>query len=259
MGRPTVTKEKLVEQLLQLGVEPGGVLIVHTAFSKVRPVEGGPLGLIAALRAALGPDGTLLMPSMSDDDDIPFDPRTAACRSQGIVADGFWRLPGVLRSDNPHGFAAVGPAAAALTLPHSLDVPHGPDSPPGRVYELGGQVLLLGVGHDANTSVHLAEAIASVRYRAAKYLTVLVDGQSVRHEYGETDHCCQNFAKLDAWLKAEGKQQRGRVGHAEARLMRARDAVDAAVAQLRLDETVFLHPLGVDDECDAARASIPQG
>lgn len=249
---------ELVEQLLALGVEPGGVLIVHTAFSRVAPVEGGPLGLISALRTALGSDGTLVMPSMSDDDDIPFDPHTAGCRSQGIVADSFWRLSGVLRSDNPHGFAAAGPAAAALTRPHSLDVPHGLDSPPGRVFELGGQVLLLGVGHDSNTTVHLAEALAGVRYRAQKYLTVRIDGRPVRHEYGETDHCCENFAKLDAWLDAAGKQRRGRVGHAEARLMRSRDVVDTAVRELRANETVFLHPPGVDAECDAARASIPR-
>jgi aminoglycoside N3'-acetyltransferase len=252
-----MSNEELVRQLLELGVEPGGILIVHTAFSKVAPVEGGPLGLIEALRSALGPSGTLLMPSMSDDDDIPFDPRTAACRSLGIVADSFWRLPGVLRSDNPHGFAAYGPAAAALTRPHSLDVPHGRDSPPDRVFELGGQILLLGVGHDANTSVHLAEAIAGVRYRTPKHLTLLVEGQAVRHAYAETDHCCENFQKLDAWLERAGKQRRGRVGNAEARLMRSRDLVDTAVLELCADETVFLHPPGVDAECDAARASIP--
>ena len=248
---------ELTEQLLRLGVEPGGVLIVHTAFSKVAPVEGGPTGLIAALRAALGPDGTLVMPSMSDDDDVPFDPASAACLSLGVVADTFWRVPGVLRSDNPHGFAAIGRAAAELTRPHSLTIPHGPDSPPGRVFELDGQILLLGVGHDANTTAHLAEAIAGVRYRAHKYLTVLEQGRPVRLEYGETDHCCENFAKLDGWLEAAGQQSRGVIGRADARLMRSRAVVETAVAELRRDETVFLHPFGVDAECDAARASLP--
>jgi aminoglycoside N3'-acetyltransferase len=59
-------------------------------------VEGGPRGLIEAFLAALGPHGTLAMPSMSDDDDHPFDPRKTDCRGMGIVADTFWRLPGVL-------------------------------------------------------------------------------------------------------------------------------------------------------------------
>ena len=50
-----VRHDELVGQPRALGVAPGGVLVVHTAFSKVRPVEGGPVGLIEALRAVLGP------------------------------------------------------------------------------------------------------------------------------------------------------------------------------------------------------------
>jgi aminoglycoside 3-N-acetyltransferase len=57
--------EDVVAQLLELGVRPGGVLLVHTSFRAVGPVEGGPLGLIAALRQALGTGGTLVMPTMT--------------------------------------------------------------------------------------------------------------------------------------------------------------------------------------------------
>ena len=39
-----ITRAHLVRQLLDMGVQPGGVLVVHTAFSKVQPVEGGPGG-----------------------------------------------------------------------------------------------------------------------------------------------------------------------------------------------------------------------
>jgi aminoglycoside 3-N-acetyltransferase len=171
-----------------------------------------------------------------------------------LLADRFWRMPGVLRSDSPHAFAAIGPHAGRITLAHPVDVPHGLDSPPGRVYELDGQVLLLGVGHDADTTIHVAEHIAGVRYRQPKHATVLLDGRPRRYEYGETDHCCENFRLLDAWLEAEGRQRRGRVGHAEARLARSRDIVSAALDRLRRDETVFLHPSGSCGECDAARA-----
>jgi aminoglycoside N3'-acetyltransferase/RimJ/RimL family protein N-acetyltransferase len=249
----------LVGQLRALGVEPGGVLIAHTAFSKVGPVEGGPGGLIDALREALGPDGTLVMPSMCDDDDQPFDPKTSACRSLGVVADTFWRLPGVRRSDSPHAFAAIGPRAAQITAPHPVDVPHGPDSPPGRVHALDGQVLLLGVGHDADTTIHLAELLAGVRYRRRAHATIFRDGRPTRVEYGENDSCCARFALADEWLDAGGRQRRATVGHAEARLARSRDIVGAVVARLSAEETLFLHPPGVDAECDEARASLPAG
>ena len=67
-------RAELVRQLRSLGVTAGDVLLVHTSFRAVRPVEGGPEGLIRALRDALGPDGTLVMPSWTGDDDTPFDP-----------------------------------------------------------------------------------------------------------------------------------------------------------------------------------------
>jgi aminoglycoside N3'-acetyltransferase len=251
-----LTAEALRRELLELGVAPGGVLLLHCAFSKLGPVEGGPAGLVAGLAAALGPAGTLVLPSMSDDDDHPFDPRVTPCRALGVVADTFWRLPGVLRSDSPHAFAARGPQAARITAPHPPEFPHGPDSPVGRVHELGGQVLLLGVGHDATTTLHLAEALAGVRYRRRKHLT-LPGGR--RLVYAEIDHCCERFALADAWLDAAGAQRRGRIGRAEARLAAARAIVAAAVPHLRADETLFLHPLGVDPECDEARRSLEGG
>lgn len=245
---------EVARQLAALGVEAGGILLVHAAFSRMGPIEGGVRGLIEALLAAVGDGGTLVMPSLADDDDTPFDPVRSPCRAVGVLADTFWRMPGVLRSDSPHAFAAAGPQAARITQPHPVDVPHGIDSPPGRVYELDGQVLLLGVGHDADTTVHVAESLAGVRYRRPKYATVLEDGRPRRHEYGETDHCCEKFGLLDEWLQQ--KQRRGIVGLAEARLARSRDIVSAALEHLREDEAVFLHPAGPCGECDEARASL---
>ena len=254
--RTTLERRTVTDQLLALGVAPGGALVVHTAFAKVGPVEGGPSGLIAALRAALGPRGTLVMPSMSDDDDHPFDRRETPCAGMGVMADMFWRQPDVLRSDSPHAFAAAGPEAIRITADHPHHVPHGLDSPLGRVFTLDGQVLLLGVGHDADTTVHLAETLAGVRYRIPKYLTILADGGPTRIDYSEIDHCCERFRFLDEWLDPEGRQRRGRVGHAEARLARSRDIVETVLDRLREDETVFLHPAGLCGECDAARASL---
>jgi aminoglycoside 3-N-acetyltransferase len=254
-GRP-ISVVELTAQLEELGVRTGGVLLVHTSFSRIGPVENGPLGLIGALQAALGATGTLVMASMTEDDDHPFDPRTTSCLGMGVVAETFWRMPGVLRSDSPHAFAAVGPDAARITAAHPLDLPHGLNSPVGRVFDLDGQVLLLGVGHDANTTIHLAESLAGVRYRRPKSVTILEAGIPTRYRYNEIDHCCANFNLVDQWLDADGRQRRGRVGHGEARLTRSRDVVATVRARLSANETVFLHERGVDSECDEARASI---
>lgn|GEM_PF-6572253 len=61
-------------------------------------------------------------------------------------------------------------------------------------------------------------------------MTILHSGQPTRVIYQEIDHCCQNFQLLDSWLESQ---------------------------LLRRDETMFLHPAGIDAECEEARASLP--
>jgi aminoglycoside N3'-acetyltransferase len=253
-----LSRAEVTDQLRALGVVEGGVLQLHTSFRATRPVEGGPLGLIEAMRDALGPDGTLVMPSWSGEDDQPFDPlSTLVPPDLGVVADTFWRLPGVRRSDHCQAFAAAGPEAARITSDPLPLPPHTPESPVGRVRDLDGQVLLLGVGHDADTMLHLAELLAGVPYGVPRYCTVLQGGRPIRMDYEENDHCCERFALADEWLRARGLQSEGRVGHAHARLARARDIVGVTLEHLAHDPLLFLHPPEAGcGECDAARESV---
>jgi len=253
-----VTRSEIVDQLCALGVKEGGILLVHTSFRAVRPVEGGPRGLIDALLDAVGLAGTLVMPSWTGDDDTPFDPKTTPAASDlGIIADTFWRLPGVVRSDHAFACAAAGPRAEAITSGPLPLPPHIPDSPVGRVHDLDGQVLLLGVGHDADTTIHLAEILGGAPYRAPKHITVLRDGRPARIDYGENDHCCQRFALMDDWLREKNLQAEGKVGNAAARLIRAKDIVAVGREHLARDPLVFLHPAEANcEECDAARKSV---
>nr|AIA17596.1 AAC3 [uncultured bacterium] len=233
------------------------MLLVHTSFRAVRPVEGGPLGLIRALREALGAQGTLVMPTMTDGESV-YDPRSTPSEGMGIVAELFWRKEGVLRSDHPGGsFAAEGPLAARICATQPLSPPHGQDSPVGRVYELGGQVLLLGVTHSEDTTLHLAEAIARVPYSVSHPTVVVEEGVVKTVLVAETDHCCRRFRLADEWLRAKGLQREGKVGSATARLADAKHIVAVAVERLAADPIVFLCPPSeACEECDLARASI---
>lgn len=253
-----MNRAEIVGQLTSLGVRRGGVLLVHASFRAARPVEGGPAGLVAALRDAIGPDGTLVMPSWSDEDDEPFDPATTPSGpSLGVVADTFWRLPGVQRSNQFFAFAAAGPMATRITADPLALPPHRPDSPVGRVCELDGQVLLVGVGHDANTTLHLAEILAGVPYGVPHHCTVVRDGHKVRIDYLENDHCCERFALADGWLGDRNLQAVGTVSHAHARLARSRDIVQVARERLTRDPLIFLHPEDAGcGECDQARRSV---
>jgi aminoglycoside N3'-acetyltransferase len=253
----SLSPARLADQLRTIGVRRGGVLVVHASYRAVRPVDGGPTGLIEALRTAVGSAGTIVMPSWGDDDDRAFDPtKTAASADLGVTADTFWRLAAARRSDHPFAFAALGPAAAKVTADPLPLPPHCLQSPIGRVYELDGQILLLGVGHDANTTIHLAEILAQVPYRVPKHCTVMRDAQPVRIDYQENDHCCERFALVDEWLRARGLQQEGPVGQARARLARSRDVVNTVREELARDPLLFLHPPERGcAECDVARGS----
>ena len=254
-SRPPRSPSEVARQVENLGVRPGDLVLTHVSYRAALPITGG----LAGLQEAVGPQGTLVMPSYTGEDDRLFDPSaTPADPDLGVVADTFWRLPGVARSDHPFAFAARGPVAPEITSDSIAFPPHGIDSPVGRVLNRGGRILLVGVGHEANTTIHLAELLAGVRYRRPKHCTVLVRGSPTRVDYEENDHCCRRFGLMDGWLRAERLQEEGPVGHAHARLADAKDVVDCALARLARDPTLFLHEQGSGcEECDEAWRSLP--
>jgi hypothetical protein len=133
-----VTTDSLRGDIARLGVEPGMVVIAHVSLSALGWVVGGEAAVVAALRAALGKEGTLVMPAQSwqlcdpayladpADPAVPerwwpaireslpaYDARTTPTRTMGLVAEHFRTLPGTVRSAHPHrSFAAAGPHAA---------------------------------------------------------------------------------------------------------------------------------------------------
>lgn len=247
----------VAEQLRSLGVTPGGVLLVHASFRAVAPVEGGPRGLIEAFLAAVGEGGTLVMPGWGRGDGA-FDPvHTPVSPSLGVVPATFMTLPGVVRSDHPHAFLARGPRAEFVLADPLPLPPHRLESPVGRVYQADGQILLLGVNHDADTTVHLAELEGGAPYRVPKRCVVLREGRPVTVEYGENDHCCERFVLVDDWVRAAGAQREGPVGSAHARLVPSRAVVEVVVPRVRAEPLIFLHgPDAGCAECDEARGSV---
>jgi len=234
------TLRSLTADLQRLGVEPGSTVLVHSSLSKIGWVAGGAVAVVQALLAAVGPEGTLVMPAHSNmsnpkgwqnppvpeswwqvilDERPPFDPRTTPTRGMGAIAECFRSWPGARRSDHPEvSFAALGPNAEAITADHERDFMLGEGSPLARLYELDACVLLLGVGHANNTSLHLAEYRSGVRGR---------DPLAMQEDI---DLDADVFEELGA---AWGGGVRGLVGSAESQLFRQRDAVDFAVAWLR--------------------------
>lgn len=243
--------------LRRLGLGSGMTVMVHSSLSRLGFVVGGERAVVDALLDVLGPSGTVMMPTHSTDltdpagwrnppvpeswwspirDAMPaYDRALTPTRDMGAVAEHFRHRPGVIRSDHPTvSAAAVGPNARRLVDDHELDRGLGEGSPQARLYDIDGHVLLLGVGHANNTSLHVAEYRATPPGRAlsVQRSPVVIDGARTWVDHDEIDED-SDFDRIGIDFAATGLQRSGSVGSGTAHLMRAREIVDFATDWLR--------------------------
>ncbi len=254
-----LTYDSLVEQFSACGVAAGQTVLVHSSMSRMGWIVGGAVDVIRALLDVLGENGTLMMPTHTSNNTDPshwenppvpehwwpiirehrpaYDPRVTPSWNMGVLPEVLRTWPGAIRSEHPIGsFVAVGKNAAYLTSEHKLDEEFGQTSPIGRLYELDGYVMLLGVPHDNNTSLHLAEHRAlwpSRRYHR-EGTAMLVNGERQWVEYDMLQLDTDDFDAIGAAYEAKHRIPVYKVGRADVRFLRQRPLVDFAVEYMEL-------------------------
>ena len=249
-----LTATSLAEQLRGCGLAEGQTVLVHLAMSKLGWVIGGAEAVIIALMAAVGGLGTIMMPTNNSYNTDPhewqhppvpeewwktirdhtpaYNPSTTPTWGMGVVPELFRTCPGAVRSAHPaFSLAALGPRAKYLVAGHALDEDAEDRSPLGKLYELDGHVLLLGVDHWNNTSLHLAEFRA--KYPSKRNLrtgsAMLVNGrrQWVTYETPEGDP--NDFGEIGAAFDTTHSIAFQQITDAQVRFFRQRVVVDFAI------------------------------
>lgn len=253
-GLQPATVESLAQDLRRLGVKDGCVLMVHSSLSALGWVCGHAHAAILALEAAVGAEGTLVMPTQSahlsepshwQNPPVPptwwptiratmpaYDERLTPTRGMGAIPECFRNQEGTVRSQHPQvSFAARGPRAWEIVADHSYDYGLGELSPLARVYDLDGWVLLLGVDHDRNTSLHLAEYRADFpgKMKVQSAAPVMINGERTWRTLFDINIRSDDFKKIGGAMRKAKLVKVGMVAQAQAQLFRQRAAVDFAM------------------------------
>lgn len=250
----TIIQSEIAEALRGVGLQSGDSVMVHTSLGKIGYVCGGAQAVIEALIETVGEGGTIMMPTQSwknldpetgvhwDADEADWDrirenwpaynKAITPTNTMGAVAEMFRSWPGMVRSDHPaRSVAAWGKHAQYLTLNHDLSDIFGDRSPIGKLYELDGKVLLIGVDYDKNTSIHLADVRAGYpgKHTCVEHSAVTENGKRVWKAYETLFVDGEDFIEIGAEFEAAHPVNTATIGGAKVRLMKQRELVDFAV------------------------------
>ena len=243
------TPADLTRALLELGVVPGDVLMVHSAFDSFLGFQGGPVDAVRALQGVVGARGTLMMPTIPfsgsaveyalGDPPPVFDARQTLSR-MGLLTELFRRSAGVVRSIHPtHSVAVWGNRADEIIAGHErADTPCGRLTPYEKLLEYNGKILLAGVPANTMTfcyfvAAELEQELPIPVFTREKYPmrwrdrdgTVRVS--NLRLFSLRLDH---DLRPLVGELKRRRQWRERRVGGLRLTLLQARDVYNAAVA-----------------------------
>jgi len=190
----SVTGDEILAGLRRVGVQEGDLVFAHSSMTAFGHVEGGAEAIVDALLRAVGPGGTVLVPTFTSCGLTALGSVGRSLRAEpfhpgldrlwtGAVPRAFLAREGVHRSMHPtHSVAGIGPLAADCVGRQALsDPPMGETSALARLADLGARILYVGAPLHSTTFLHYLETKLRLPY--------LMKGVAlVRGDDGRTDY-----------------------------------------------------------------------
>lgn len=167
MSLPDLTHSQLSEALKSVTVQQGDGLLVHSALQLLGRPEAGLQMVLETLLEAVGPEGTIAVPTFpfTFNRGMDYDPDTTPSKGMGAFSEYVRRQADALRTPHPmQSLAAIGKDAVDLARRDTLSA-FDDGSPFDRMVQLGFKLLLLGADVQAASIVHYSEQRAKVPYR----------------------------------------------------------------------------------------------
>jgi len=248
-----------------LGLGPNSRVLAHTSLVPFAPDVGGPQALVGALTATceivVSPaftQRTLVTPAFGPPDnglrygDAPANLEAEFFRRDlpvdsdlGEAAEAFRRQPSSQRSSHP-ALSFCGVRAAEALAAQTLEEPLGPVR---WLAEGDADVLLIGVDHRRNISLHHAERVAGRRQFTRWALTE--DGVMTCPRF---PGCSDGFQAVEGRL--EGVVRRTTVAGQEIIAIPLRDLIHVAAGWIRADPRALLCDRAGCERCADVRLSV---
>lgn len=243
------TKESLMKQLHEMGINPNGTVLVHSSMKSIGAVDGGADTVLDALSEYMK-DGLLVLPTHTWSFINAENPKFYVDESPsciGILPELFRKREGVVRSLHPtHSVAALGQDAEQFTKDdHHFDTPCARGSSWGKLLDRKAQILLVGVDLRRNTFIHGVEEWVDIPGRLTDdhemLYTVLPDGTEI--SVPSRRHCglswSEHFWKVDEVLIEAGAMFKGQLGDAVVRVCDAAAVNDVLTKMLKENPDLF--------------------
>jgi len=244
-GTDTREHDALIPILERMQIPHDGVLVVHSAIATLSRSGFRAESMIEALLGYMS-EGTVVMPTMTWRSVTPEHPvwdELATPSHTGVLTEVFRTRYATARSIHPtHSAAAYGPQAQQLLARHHLDdTPVSANSPYGLMRDSAAYVLLLGVGLESCTAIHLPEETIApdIYLRPTEQAEIYEcrDRRGVAHQVRTRRHwrLDRDFPKFAPLLQQKGLMLSGDLIGCRYAIVALGDLLDAVFATLIVD------------------------